>query len=416
MDTQIERKKRFTSKQFYGGVGILFILVLILYFIFRDTTSSMAVDKNRITIATVDESEFSDYIRVIGQVLPSRMIYLDAIEGGRVEERLHEEGAMVEKGDVILRLSNPLLNIGIMQSEADLAYQENELRNTRISMEQERLGLKQERIGMWKEFLAKRRRCEQYKRLMEEQLIAREDFLQASEEYDAVCAQLSVLDERIRQDSLFRLTQISSLDENIMNMKRSLALVRGRLENLKVKAPIDGQVGNLEAQIGQSISAGEHIGQIITSDLKVQALIDEHYVERVVRELPADFTRDGENYKLEVTKVYPEVKEGQFRTDFRFTTGRPENIRAGQTYHINLQLGDPVKAILIPRGGFFQITGGRWVYVVDENGKFAVRRPVRIGRQNPQYYEVTEGLAPGEKVIISGYELFGDNEKLILNE
>lgn len=416
MDTQIERKKRFTSKQFYGGVGILFILVLILYFIFRDTTSSMAVDKNRITIATVAESEFSDYIRVIGQVLPSRMIYLDAIEGGRVEERLHEEGVMVKKGDVILRLSNPLLNIGIMQSEADLAYQENELRNTRISMEQERLSLKQERIGMWKEFLVKRRRCEQYKRLMEEQLIAREDFLQASEEYDAVCAQLSVLDERIRQDSLFRLTQISSLDENIMNMKRSLALVRGRLENLKVKAPIDGQVGNLEAQIGQSISAGEHIGQIITSDLKVQALIDEHYVERVVRELPADFTRDGENYKLEVTKVYPEVKEGQFRTDFRFTTGRPENIRAGQTYHINLQLGDPVKAILIPRGGFFQITGGRWVYVVDENGKFAVRRPIRIGRQNPQYYEVTEGLAPGEKVIISGYELFGDNEKLILNE
>lgn len=416
MDIQIERKKRFTSKQFYGGVGILFILVLILYFIFRDTTSSMAVDKNKITIATVAESEFSDYIRVIGQVLPSRMIYLDAIEGGRVEERLHEEGVMVKKGDVILRLSNPLLNIGIMQSEADLAYQENELRNTRISMEQERLSLKQERIGMWKEFLVKRRRYEQYKRLMEEQLIAREDFLQASEEYDAVCAQLSVLDERIRQDSLFRLTQISSLDENIMNMKRSLALVRGRLENLKVKAPIDGQVGNLEAQIGQSISAGEHIGQIITSDLKVQALIDEHYVERVVRELPADFTRDGENYKLEVTKVYPEVKEGQFRTDFRFTTGRPENIRAGQTYHINLQLGDPVKAILIPRGGFFQITGGRWVYVVDENGKFAVRRPIRIGRQNPQYYEVTEGLAPGEKVIISGYELFGDNEKLILNE
>lgn len=416
MDIQIERKKRFTSKQFYGGVGILFILVLILYFIFRDTTSSMAVDKNKITIATVAESEFSDYIRVIGQVLPSWMIYLDAIEGGRVEERLHEEGVMVKKGDVILRLSNPLLNIGIMQSEADLAYQENELRNTRISMEQERLSLKQERIGMWKEFLVKRRRYEQYKRLMEEQLIAREDFLQASEEYDAVCAQLSVLDERIRQDSLFRLTQISSLDENIMNMKRSLALVRGRLENLKVKAPIDGQVGNLEAQIGQSISAGEHIGQIITSDLKVQALIDEHYVERVVRKLPADFTRDGENYKLEVTKVYPEVKEGQFRTDFRFTTGRPENIRAGQTYHINLQLGDPVKAILIPRGGFFQITGGRWVYVVDENGKFAVRRPIRIGRQNPQYYEVTEGLAPGEKVIISGYELFGDNEKLILNE
>ena len=229
--------------------------------------------------------------------------------------------------------------------------------------------------------------------------------------------QLSVLDERIRQDSLFRLTQISSLDENIMNMKRSLALVRERLENLKVKAPIDGQVGNLEAQIGQSISAGEHIGQIITADLKVQALIDEHYVERVVQELPADFTRDGENYKLEVTKVYPEVKERAVSYRFPFLRqGVPENIRAGQTYHINLQLGDPVKAVLIPRGGFFQITGGRWIYVVDESGKFAVRRPIKIGRQNPQFYEVTDGLASGEKVIISGYELFGDNEKLILNE
>lgn len=416
MDTQIERKKYFTPKQIYGGIGALFVLGLILFFIFRDTSSSMTVEKNRITIATVVTDEFNDYIRVIGQVLPSRMIYLDAIEGGKVEERLHEEGTMVKQGDVILRLSNPLLNIGIMQSEADLAYQENELRNTRISMEQERLGLKQERIGMRKEVLTKKRRYAQYARLMEEQLIAREDYLQATEEYEAVSEQLTVLDERIRQDSLFRLTQISSLDENIMNMKRSLALVRERLENLKVKAPIDGQVGNLEAQIGQSISAGEHIGQIITSDLKVQALIDEHYVERVIQELPADFTRDGENYKLEVTKVYPEVKEGQFRTDFRFTTGRPENIRAGQTYHINLQLGDPVKAVLIPRGGFFQITGGRWVYVVDESGKFAVRRPIRIGRQNPQYYEVTEGLAAGEKVIISGYELFGDNEKLILNE
>ena len=300
MDTLIERKKRFTPKQIYGGTGVLFILVLILYFIFRDTGSSMTIDKSRITIATVTENEFNDYIRVIGQVLPSRMIYLDAIEGGRVEERLHEEGAMVKKGDVILRLSNPLLNIGIMQSEADLAYQENELRNTRISMEQERLSLKQDRIGIQKEFIIKKRRYGQYKRLMEGQLIAREDYLQATEEYEAVKEQLSVLDERIRQDSLFRLTQISSLDENIMNMKRSLALVRERLENLKVKAPIDGQVGNLEAQIGQSISAGEHIGQIITADLKVQALIDEHYVERVVQELPADFTRDGENYKLEV--------------------------------------------------------------------------------------------------------------------
>ena len=414
MDTLIERKPGINRKRLYWVGGVMLGLAVIAYFIFRDTASSMAVEKDRLTIATVEQAEFSDYIRVIGQVMPSRIIYMDAIEGGRVEERLKEEGAMVKAGDVILRLSNPLLNIGIMQSEADLAYQENELRNTRISMEQERLQLKQERIGLNKELIGKQRRYEQYKRLVNEQLIAREDYLQAEEEYIAAKEQLAVIDERIRQDHIFRESQIGSLDENIRNMKRSLALVRERLENLKVKAPIDGQVGNLNAQIGQSISAGEHIGQIITSDLKVQAQIDEHYVERVLPGLPADFTRDGGTYKLEVTKPYPEVKDGQFRTDLNFISERPENIRAGQTYHINLQLGDPAQAILVPRGGFFQITGGRWMYVVDESGTFATRRPVKIGRQNPLYYEVTDCLSPGEKVIISGYELFGDNEKLIL--
>ena len=323
MDTPVERKPGINRKHLYTIGGVALGIAVILYFIFRDTASSMTVEKDRLTIATVKQAEFNDYIRVIGQVMPSRIIYMDAIEGGRVEERLKEEGAMVKAGDVILRLSNPLLNIGIMQSEADLAYQENELRNTRISMEQERLQLKQERIGLNKELTLKKRRYEQYRRLVEEQLIAREDFRQAEEEYEAAKEQLAVIDERIRQDNIFRESQISSLDENIRNMKRSLTLVRERLENLKIKAPIDGQVGNLNAQVGQSISAGEHIGQIITPDLKVQAQIDEHYVERVLPGLPADFTRDGGTYKLEVTKPYPEVKEGQFRTDLAFISERP---------------------------------------------------------------------------------------------
>lgn len=414
MDIPIERKPGIRRRYIYLLAGGAALVALLFYFVSRDTASSMTVEKDRLTLATVKRGEFSDYIRVIGQVMPNRIIYMDAIEGGRVEDRLREEGAQVKAGDVILRLSNPLLNIGIMQSEADLAYQENELRNTRISMEQERLRLRQERIGAYKELIGKKRRYEQYTRLVREELIAREDFRLAREEYNAAREQLDVIDERIRQDSVFRRSQISSLDENIRNMKRSLLLVRERVENLKVKAPIDGQVGNLDAQVGQSIAAGEHIGQIITPDLKVQAEIDEHYVERVVPGLPADFNRDGNNYKLIVTKPYPEVKDGQFRTDLQFTAGRPENIRAGQTYHINLQLGDPAQAVLVPRGGFFQISGGRWMYVLDESGKFAVRRPIRIGKQNPQYYEVTEGLKPGEQVIISGYELFGDNEKLIL--
>lgn len=414
MDTRIERKSRFQKKHIYtvaGGVAILFCL---LWFIFRDTSSSMKVEKERITIATVQKGEFNDYIRVIGQVLPDRIIYLDAIEGGRVEERLIEEGEQVKAGDVILRLSNPLLNIGILQSEADLAYQENELRNTRISMEQEHLRLKQDRIALNKELTQKERRFRQYDRLYKKELLSREDFLQAKEDYEAALGQLTVVDERIKQDDLFRSSQLQSLDENIRNMKKSLALVRERLENLKVKAPVNGQLGNLEAQIGQSIAQGERIGQIITPELKVEAKIDEHYVERVMSDLPASFEREGKKYDMEVTKVYPEVREGQFRTDLHFISARPENIRAGQTYLLNLQLGDPVQTVIIPRGSFYQASGGEYMYVVDEEGRTARRRPVRIGRQNPQYYEIVEGLQPGDKVIISGYDLFGENERLIL--
>lgn len=388
--------------------------VLAVYMAVRDSSSSLKAERSRLTVETVAQGEFNDYIRVVGHVMPSRIIYIDAVEGGRVEERIIEEGAMVEKGDVILRLSNPLLNISIMQSEADLAYQENELRNTRISMEQERLRLKQDRIGLASAVTMKKRKAEQYERLFAKQLVAKEERLQAQEAYELAAEQLSVVDERIIEDERFREMQVKSLDENIVNMKRSLGLVRERLENLKIRAPADGQVGNLDAQIGQSINAGERIGQIITAELKIQAPIDEHYVERVMPKLPAGFERDGQSYRLVATKVYPEVKEGQFKTDFAFAGKRPDNIRAGQTYHVDLQLGDPVSALLVPRGGFFQVTGGGWIFVLDEDGKTARRRKIKTGRQNPRFYEVLEGLEAGEKVITSGYELFGENERLMI--
>lgn len=414
MDTIIEKRKGWKRKyRVYAGGSILLVAV-VLYLVLRDTSSALRVERDRLTIETVTKGEFNDFIRVIGHVMPSRIIYIDAVEGGRVEERIVEEGTMVKKGDVILRLSNPLLNISIMQSEADLAYQENELRNTRIDMEQERLRLKQERMGLATDLTVKKRRAAQYERLFAKELVAKEEYLQAQEAYALAEEQLKVVDERIVQDRCFRELQIKSLDENIANMKRSLILVRERLENLKIKAPVDGQLGNLDAQIGQLIDAGERIGQVITADLKIQAPIDEHYVERVMPDLPAGFERDGRNYRLAVTKVYPEVKEGQFKTDLIFTDNRPENIRAGQTYHINLQLGDPVISLLVPRGSFFQATGGDWIYVLDKDGATARRRRIRIGRQNPQYYEVLEGLQEGERVVTSGYDVFGDNERLIL--
>lgn len=414
MDMPVEPKSALSKKKRILLLGAILLLLFVLWLIFRDTSPAMNAEKERLTIATVEKGEFNDYIRIIGQVMPNHIVYLDAIEGGRVEERLLEEGAEVQAGDVIVRLSNPLLNIGIMQSEADLAYQENELRNTRISMEQERLRLKQDRIGLEKELKTKERRYTQYKRLNDKELIAREEYLQAKEEYEAAAAQLKVVDERIEKEELFRDSQIKSLDENILNMKRSLVLIRERVENLKIKAPVDGVVGNLDAQIGQSVAQGERIGQVITADLKVQALIDEHYVEQVLTELPASFQREGKNYQLRVTKVYPEVQDGRFRTDLHFTTERPENIRAGQNYHIDLQLGEATQALLIPRGSFYQSSSGQYVFVVDADGRTARRKPVHIGRQNPNCYEVTDGLKAGDRVIISSYESYGDNQILHL--
>ncbi|MDE6461349.1 MAG: efflux RND transporter periplasmic adaptor subunit [Muribaculaceae bacterium] len=414
MDKKIERKSRFPKKQTAVFAGVAMVLAAAVWLVAGQSASTMNVDRNSVTIATVQKGEFNDYIRVVGQVTPDRIIYLDAIEGGRVEERLIEEGAAVRAGDVILRLSNPLLNIGILQSEADLAYQENELRNTRLTMDQEHLRLQHDRIAMQKEVTQKERRYLQHSRLHEKELVSDEDYLRAKEDYEAAAEQMKILDRRIERDQALRDRQLQSLNENIDNMKKSLLLVRQRLDNLMVKAPVDGQLGNIEAQVGQSISQGERIGQIITPELKVEARIDEHYVERVHPGLPAGFEREGKRYGMTMTKVYPEVQNGQFRTDLHFVSDRPENIRSGQTYHLDLQLGDPEEAIMIPRGGFYQSSGSKYVYVVDEGGTTARLRPVRLGRQNPTHYEVLEGLSPGEKVIISGYELFGDNQRLNL--
>ena len=412
MDTPIEKKFHFRKKHIFFSSLICLLIILLIFRYVINTSSSLKVEKERITIAKVIYGDFNDYIRVLGQVVPSQIIYLDAIEGGQVVERLIEEGAQVKKGDVIIRLSNPLLNIGILQSEANLMYQENELRNTRINMEHEHLRLKQERVGLLKDLVRKERQYLQTEHLFQKSLIAKEDYLLSKEDYEMTKELLAVVDKRIEQDNTLRKNQLESLDENILNMKQSLVLVRSRLENLKVKAPINGQLGILDAQIGQSIAQGERIGQIIVKDFKVQAQIDEHYVERVYTGLTANFEREGLSYSLKINKVFPEVRNGQFLTDLVFTTKCPDNIRAGQSYHLNLQLGDKIKATLLPRGSFYQTTGGQYVYVISENGKKAHRRNIKIGRQNPQYFEVLEGVKPGEQVIISDYELFGKNEQL----
>ncbi len=415
MDRVIEKKKGLEMKHLYIAAGVILFGFLLYQVLFASHDSVFRAEKDKLTISTVEDGLFNDYITVIGQVEPIRTIYLDVEEGGKVEEIYIEEGEMVKKGDVILKLSNTDLNTTMMNSESQLAYHANELRNTQIDIEQQQIQNKQQKLEIDLKVIQAKRKYMQHERLYKEELVPREDFLQAKESYELSLKEKDLTYQKMVQDSIFRTNQRISMDESLRNMKISLGMAKERLEDLNVKAPADGQLGLLDAEIGQSISRGQRLGLVhILTDFKIKAKIDEHYIDRVRRDLPASFDRSGTTYDLTVKKVYPEVREGQFEIDIVFNQEKPGNIRTGQTYHLKLELGESGKALLLPRGGFFQSTGGQWVFVLNESGTEAVKRSIRIGKQNPQYYEVLEGLKPGEKVITSGYELFGNNDKLVL--
>lgn len=417
MDKIIEKKKgwraAFTKKAlpYWGGA---LVLALILWLVFRDNSATLRVNADSLTISQVSQGEFNDYIRVSGQVQPMTTIQISPQEGGIVQEIVTEEGSRVKAGDVIVRLSNDNLDLQILNSEAELAEKENILRNTLISMEQQKLSLKQDKLQLQTEVARLKRKYEQNKALYEDKLIAREDYLISREDYELAAGKLELVIDRAEQDSLYRSVQILQMQESLENMRRNMLMIRHRKENLTIKAPIDGELGLLDVVLGQSISAGTKIGQINNLDsYKIEAQIDEHYIDRVTAGLAATFQRQNDSYGAVIRKVYPEVRDGKFKADFKFEGETPENIRSGQTYYLNLQLGQPENAVLVPRGTFYQKTGGKWIFVVSLDGGKAVRREIRIGRQNPQYYEVIEGLNPGEKVITSGYDSFGDNEVLV---
>ena len=417
MDKPIEKKKglalAFTSKAlpyWFGGFMAIFIICLI----FRDDSSTLRVNADTLTISEVSAGEFNDYIRVSGQVHPMTTIQLSPRESGIVEEIVIEEGTQVKAGDVIIRLSNDDLDMEILNSEANLAEKENALRNTMIQMEQDKMQLSLSILELETEVKRKGRTLESQKRLVDDGLIGKEEYLRSEEDYVLFCKKLEVTLARAEQDSIYRTVQIQQMEESLKNMKLNMQRIRNRKENLAVKAPIDGEPGLLEVVLGQSIGSGAKIGQINALDsYKIEALIDEHYIDRVSAGLTATFERQNETYDAVIRKVYPEVRSGKFQADFKFSEEQPANIRTGQTYYLNLQLGQPESAVLIPRGTFYQKTGGKWIYVVSPDGGKAVKREIRIGRQNPQYYEVLEGLKPGEKVITSGYDNFGDNNTLI---
>ncbi|MGE5421445.1 MAG: efflux RND transporter periplasmic adaptor subunit [Chloroflexota bacterium] len=415
MDRPIEKKKGLQKKHiWYILAGGAFIMLLYMAF-FTDRTSTYKVESDKLIIENVIEDQFNDYITVPGTVEPITTIYLDALEGGRVEEKLIEEGTMVKKGEIILRLSNADLHLNILDSEAQLAEKENFLRNTMIAMEQDRLQIKKELINLKYDIERKQRSYEQNEILMKDNLISREDFIRSKEDLDMAKQSRELFIERQKNDSLFRSVQVVNLDNNLENMRRNLKLVRERAENLNVRAPVDGQLGLLVPEIGQSIQRGQNMGEInVLTSYKVTAQIDEHYIDRVKTQLSATLDRQGKEYNLSVRRVYPEVRNGTFEIDMVFTDSMPDNIRSGQTYYTSLQLGQPKRSVLVPVGGFFQETGGQWIFVLDQEGKTAYKRSISIGRKNPKYYEVLEGLTPGERVIVSGYETFGRNERLIL--
>ena len=420
MDIKLEKKKGWRAifqKKNLVWVGVAALVVFIGWLLFRDNSSTLRVDAQLLNVASVEQGEFNDYVRLTGSVQPMTTVQLSPLESGVVERIVAEEGTQVKRGDVILEMSNNSLSMQILQSEADLAEKQNILRNTMISMEQERLALRQEKLQLDLEVSRLKRTFEQNQSLYNDKLLAREDYLRSKEDYELAVGRRNLVLERQRQDSLYRSSQVTQMEESLLSMQRNMELIRQRVDNLKVKAPIDGEVGMLDAVLGQSLQQGANIGQV--NDLttyKVQAQVDEHYIDRVTTGLVASFERQDTRYEMQLRKVYPEVRNGQFKADFRFVGDAPENIRSGQTYYLNLQLGEAAEAILIPRGSFYQATGGKWIYVLDASGEKAYRREIRIGRQNPQYYEVVEGLQPGEKVIVSSYDNFGDNEVLILNQ
>lgn len=414
MDRKIEQKKGLKTKHIPYIAAGAFVLAIAGWLIFGDHSSTLKIDSRTISVETAQDGLFNDYVRVNGVVQPISTVQLTPLESGIVEEKVVEEGATVRKGDIIVRLSNTQLNIQILESEASLAEKENFLRNTRVQMEQEKLNLSKERLSLEMEVNRKKRKYEQSKTLYKEKLIAKEECIQAEEDYMLSVKSAELVYERQKQDSIFRALQVDNMEINLESMQRNMTLVRQRIDNLNVKSPIDGELGLLDIVLGQNVGTGTKIGQINDlTDYKIEAMIDEHYIDRVKEGLNASFERGGEAFDLVVKKVFPEVRSGQFRTWLYISSTRPDNIRTGQTYYINLELGQPTQSIIIPRGAFYQTTGGTWIFVVE--GNKAVRRNIKIGRQNPQYYEVIEGLRAGEKVIVSSYETYGTNEVLVLN-
>lgn len=415
MDIKIEKKKGLRPKHF-GYIAIGIVLFFVGWkMVFGNSAATFRTEKEKLSITEVSFGKFDDYITINGAVAPISTIYMDAYEGGRVTEKLIEEGAMVKKGDIILKLENSALYEQILASESNLALKQNDLRSTKLTFDSRQVEGQKDLVSSKYELQKLKRNYEQSKALFEDELISREEYLISKENYELSKKRYEIIKLQTEQDKSLRANSLSGLDTDLERMQKTLSMVYERLDHLNVRAPADGQLGFLDAEIGQNIRQGQRIGQInVLTDYKIEATIDEHYIDRVKRDLTAVLDRNGAAYQLRLRKVYPEVRNGKFKVDLVFADQKPETIRTGQSYNIKLQLGASNDALLLPRGSFFQSTGGQWIFVVDASGEVAWKRAIRIGKQNSRYYELLEGLEAGEKVITSNYDSFGDAEKIIL--
>jgi len=415
MDRQI-KKKKWPPKKIAAWASIaLFVMVVLYLFIFKLSKSTLNVQKERLTISSVRKEPFQEFIPVMGIVEPEDTFYLDAVEGGNVVEIFTEAGSPITRGDSILRLENTDLLMTIMWREAELFQTQNNLRNTQLSLEQRRLDLSQQMAQVDNYMRQSKRVFDRYSELVKENLISKHQFELAKDEYDYWVKRRELTIESQKNDIEFRENQVIALGDSLRRMEDNLEIVKSKQENLTLRAPISGFLTALDAEIGQSKQRGQRLGQIdVMDEFKVVVGIDEHWISRVELGRIGTFDFAGGTYQLKVDRKYMEVTDGRFEVDMAFDGDQTEGLTRGMTLHIRLNLGELTEAIVLPRGGFFQTTGGNWVYVVDSEEKFAEKRRIRTNRYNTQVYEVIEGLEPGEKVITSSYESFGDMERLVL--
>lgn len=412
---RVIKKKKWTPRRILLLVALFLFLTFVIYVWANSGSSKLKVDKNKITMAVIKKDVFQEFIAIDGTVQPIKTVYLDIVEGGRVEKKYMDDGKPVKAGDTILKLSNTTLQIDYINREAQLLGMMNERQNTKINKGQTEVNNLNDLAEI--EFQMKQAEMIYLRneKLIQDSMVSSEEYLQSKNNYEFQQKRYELAQLSLQRNQNLMNERLGLLNQSITRMERNIDLSKSTLSNLYVIAPIDGLLSTLRAEVGESKDAGENIGQIDDlNGFKVRASIDEHYISRIFSGLKAEFDINGKTYALIVKKVYPEVQNGEFEVDLEFDGQVPDGIRRGQTLQIRLQLSDQVQALLVPRGGFYQNTGGNWIFVINDDETVAEKRDIRLGRQNPRYYEILEGLQPNEKVIVSSYANYEEVDELIL--